>query len=90
MYHIFSINSSFEGHLGCLQLVAIINKAAMNIMDHMSSHLPLKLPFYLPNHQFSFILQIKVSRRFTGNHLSADYVLVHNHSQENGINIKYN
>jgi hypothetical protein len=27
---------------------------------------------------------------FTGNHLSADSFLVHNHSQENGINIKYN
>ena len=38
----------------------------------------------------AFILQIKVGRRFTGNHLSAGSFLVHSHSQENGINIKYN
>ena len=44
----------------------------------------------LPNHQLSFILQIQVGSRFTGNHLSTDSFLVYNHSQENGINIKYN
>jgi hypothetical protein len=27
MYHIFCIHSSVEGHLGCFQLLAIINKA---------------------------------------------------------------
>jgi hypothetical protein len=32
MYHIFSIHSSVEGHLGFFQLLAIINKAAMNIV----------------------------------------------------------
>jgi hypothetical protein len=52
--------------------------------------LPLYLPFSLPNHQLSFILQIKVGSRFTGNHLSAVSFLVRSHSQENGINIKYN
>ena len=31
--------------------------------------LPPHLPFYLPNHQLSFILQIKVGSRFIGNHL---------------------
>jgi hypothetical protein len=31
-----------------------------------------------------------VGSRFTGNHLSADLIFVHNPSQENGINIKYN
>jgi hypothetical protein len=44
------------------------------------SHLPLHLPFYLPNHQLSFILQIKVGCRFTGNLLSADSFLVQSHS----------
>jgi hypothetical protein len=33
MYHIFCIHSSFEGHLGSFQLLAIINKAAMNIVE---------------------------------------------------------
>jgi hypothetical protein len=45
---------------------------------------------FVPNHQFSFILQIKVGNRFTGNHLSADSFPVHSPSQEKGINIKYN
>jgi hypothetical protein len=36
----------------------------------------------------AFILQIKVGRRFKGNHLSADSFLVHRPLQENGISIK--
>jgi hypothetical protein len=52
--------------------------------------LSLHLPFYLLNHQLSFILKIKVGSRFTGYHLSADSFLICSHSQENGINIKYN
>jgi hypothetical protein len=36
MYHNFSIHSSDEGHLGSFQLLAIINKAAMNIVEHVS------------------------------------------------------
>jgi hypothetical protein len=36
MYHIFCIHSSVEGHLGSFQLLAIINKAAMNIGEHVS------------------------------------------------------
>jgi hypothetical protein len=35
MYHIFCIYSSVEGHLGSLQLLAFINKAAMNIVEHV-------------------------------------------------------
>ena len=69
-----------------------------------SSSFSLSLPFspsslsppsaplylYLPNHLLSFILQIKVGSRFTGNHLSADLFLVHSQSQENRINILHN
>jgi hypothetical protein len=36
MYHIFCIHSSVEGHLGYFQLLSIINKAAMNIVEHVS------------------------------------------------------
>ena len=36
MYHIICIYFSFEGHLGSFQLLAIINKAAMNIVKHVS------------------------------------------------------
>jgi hypothetical protein len=36
MYHIFCIHSSVEGQLGSFQLLAIINKAAMNIVENVS------------------------------------------------------
>jgi hypothetical protein len=36
MYHIFCINSSLEEHIGHCHLLAIINKAAMNIEEHVS------------------------------------------------------
>ena len=31
MYHSLFIHSPVEGHLGCFQVLAIINKAAINI-----------------------------------------------------------
>ena len=39
MYHIFCIHSSVEDHLGSFQLLAIINKAAMNVytMEYYSA-----------------------------------------------------
>jgi hypothetical protein len=36
MFHIFCIHSSAERHLGSFQLLAIINRAAMNIVEHVS------------------------------------------------------
>jgi hypothetical protein len=36
MYHIFCIHSSVEGHLGSFQFLAIINKASMNTVEHVS------------------------------------------------------
>jgi hypothetical protein len=36
MYHVFCIHSSVEGHLGSFQLLAIINKTAMNVVEHES------------------------------------------------------
>ena len=36
MYHIICIHFSVEGHIGSLQLLAIINKATMNIVEHVS------------------------------------------------------
>jgi hypothetical protein len=33
MYHIFFIQSSVEGHLGCFHFLAIMNKDAMNIIE---------------------------------------------------------
>jgi hypothetical protein len=36
MNHIFCIRSSVEKHLGSFQLLASINKATKNIVEHMS------------------------------------------------------
>ena len=36
MYQVFCIHSSVEGHLGSFQLLTIINKVAMNIVEHVS------------------------------------------------------
>jgi hypothetical protein len=35
MYHIFFIQYSGEGHLCCLQFLAIANKAGMNIVEQV-------------------------------------------------------
>ena len=37
MYHIFSIQSSVDdGHLGCFQVLAVVNSAAVNTVVHAS------------------------------------------------------
>jgi hypothetical protein len=48
MYHIFCIHSSVEGHLGSFQLLAIINKVAMNIVEHVSFLLVGTSSGYMP------------------------------------------
>jgi hypothetical protein len=35
MYHIFCIHSSVEGHLSSFQLLTLINKATLNMVEHM-------------------------------------------------------
>ena len=48
MYHIFCIHSSVEGQLGSFQLLAIISKAAMNIVEHVSFLLVRISSGYMP------------------------------------------
>jgi hypothetical protein len=53
------------------------------------SHFPLHLPFYLPNHQLPLFYKLRWEVGIQ-EILSAATFLIRSHSQENGINIKYN
>jgi hypothetical protein len=56
MYHIFCIHASVEGHLGSFQLLAIINKAAMNIAEHVSFLLVGTSSGYMPRRGIAGLL----------------------------------
>ena len=43
MYHIFFIYSSVDGYLGCFQVLAIANSAAMNTGVHVSFQVMVSL-----------------------------------------------
>jgi hypothetical protein len=65
MYHIFCIHSSVEEHLDSFQLLAIINKAAMNIVEHVfllpigtsSGHMPRRGIYGSPGSTISNFLR---------------------------------
>ena len=54
MYHVFFIQSSFNGHLGCFQTLAVENSAAMNIRIHL--YLELVFLFSLDKYPESGLL----------------------------------
>jgi len=47
IYHIFLIQSSISGHLGCFHVLVIVNSAAMNMWVHVS-FLKKVLSGYMP------------------------------------------
>ena len=48
MYHIFFIHSSGEGHLGCFQFLAIMNKATINMVEQVSLWEEWNIYEYMP------------------------------------------
>ena len=45
MYHNFFIHSSVDGHLGCFHVLAIVNSAVRQILNHWTTSEVLHLGF---------------------------------------------
>ena len=57
MYHIFSIHSSVNGHLGCFWVLITVNSAAMNTGLHVSFRIVV-FSGYLPRSGISLVSQM--------------------------------
>ena len=48
MYHNLFIHCSVDGHLGCLHVLAVVHRDAVNSLMHASFHIMVLSGFYAP------------------------------------------
>ena len=79
----FLIHSSVEGHLGCFQVLTMTNKAAMNIVEHMSLWHDWVYFGYIPKSGITGSWR-RLFPNFLRNHhtdIQRDCTILHSHQQ---------